>query len=335
MKKMFRSWIRLILVCVSCMAMLGIAACSNASWNAQQSGLSQSAESEKQTENESSSVVNPEPNEEVVISVTDGGEGDIYSYLKFVTGKVTINVSGFANITQTALKSKFGSSDVESITIDGGESGAKIYVKDIGKDTLYAKGNALLSFKNVEFVDQTELKGEWGVWATEFGKKLYFENCTFSSGILLKDDADATFKNCTFTSNNPSVYAFWLLDGKATLENCDIHGTRGIKVHEAGTDVEKITVKNCTFGPLTSKPGFAFGSLNANTEVQVQNCTFIQCAKWDSQGKTGSMEGIDGFYESDSQTTDEFMFTYTGNTVDGVACSQLKKEYNEEFVVVD
>ena len=273
--------------------------------------------------------------QETVLTITDGDDGDLYSYLSGLEGKVVVNVSGSADITQDVLKSSLGSSDVEEITVDGGEAGAKIYVKSIGEKAIKARGNALLAFKNVEFIDQTSMKTGWAVWSTEFGGKLYFENCTFKSGVLLKDDADAVFKNCDFSGSIADMYAFWLLDGSATIENCKIFGTRGIKVHEDGTDVIKMIVKNCNFGPLSVKPGFAFGSLNRQTLVDVQGCTFTDCQPWNGNGTTGSWEGINGFYESDGQTTDEFTFTYANNTVDGVACSDLKKEYNEAFIVVD
>jgi hypothetical protein len=116
----------------------------------------------------------------------------------------------------------------------------------------------------------------------------------------------AAFKDCSFNSNKDNEYAVWVDNGSAFFTNCTFSGARGLKVHEAyGSEVVKVSVDGCTFGPLTVKPGIALGDLNAQTAVAIKNSLFNKCQAGD-QGNYA--------YETDTDVT-TFDFTFTGNTV--------------------
>ena len=273
-------------------------------------------------------------NDGTLITITNGGDSDLNTYLQDVEGKVNVKVSGFANITQDVLKNALGTTDTQSITIDGGKTGAKIYIKGSGNEApLFAKGSALLTFRNIEIVDQTTAKVWWQNWSTEFTGNLLFENCIIQDGILIDHGANAMFKNCKITSQAPSRYAFWLHGGTAVLQNCKISGTYGIKVHEEpGSKIINLTIEDCQFGPLTKRPALAFEKINAQAVIEVRGCTFTNCGKWYDRPSVID-EGINGFYEATKVTTDEYTFIYENNTVDGIPCSELTKEYDDNYII--
>ena len=256
--------------------------------------------------------------------------GNIVKVLENATGEITVNVKAFAELkTNMQAQVYLGGENTTKITINGGTEGATLRITGYGVSALCANSEGELVFKNITIEDNTNQQSGWNNWATEFGGKIRFENCTFKQEVLLRHDAKATFTDCTFTSTDSSRYAFWLQDGSATLTNCEISGYRGIKVHENSDedDVVKLIVERCTFAELKSKPGLAFGTLDATTEVVVQNSTFISCNEWDN-AEGGSLEGIDGFYESDGQLTSTFTFSYSDNDIDGTPCSELTPQYN-------
>jgi len=175
-------------------------------------------------------------------------------------------------------------------------------VGPIGSDT------NTVTFKNMIIHDESVSYAEnnWEYTYLEFRGKLVFENCTFTSGIMLEGDADATFINCSFDSPNASEYSVWVSDGKASFTNCTFTGTRGLKMHEQyGTDVESVTIDRCTFLNLTKKPGIAIGTMNADTTVSITNSTFTNCQPGD-QSKY--------MYETDTDLS-TITFTETNNTV--------------------
>ena len=77
-------------------------------------------------------------------------------------------------------------------------------------------------------------------------------------------------------------------------------------MHEAyGSEVVKVVVEGCEFGPLTKKPGIAMGDLNAATVVEVKDSTFNGCQAGD--------QGL-FIYETDTDVN-SFTFVNSGNIV--------------------
>lgn len=171
-----------------------------------------------------------------------------------------------------------------------------------------------LIFKDLTIVDKSVSYAEdaWELTYLEFSGDLEFDNVTFKGGIIISDsnkqvpDGSAIFNKCTFITEEASVYGAWVDNGSATFTECAFQGTRGLKMHEAyGSDVDEVIVDNCTFGPLSKKPGIAIGTIDASTVVTVKNSTFIGCQPGD-QGKY--------IYETDTDVT-TFKFTETNNKI--------------------
>ena len=177
-----------------------------------------------------------------------------------------------------------------------------------GVGPIRAANGGTLVFRNVNFIDQSVSYAEdsWEFTYLEFAGNLVFENCTFNSGIAI-DGENATFNNCKFVSTADSEYSVWVSNGKARFTNCEFaEGTRAAKMHEAyGSEIISVTFDNCTFGPLSKKPGIAIGTLNADTTVAITNCTFTDVQAGD--------QGL-YMYETDTDVT-TFDFTESGNTV--------------------
>ena len=190
-----------------------------------------------------------------------------------------------------------------------------------GNGTLVATGSGVgpirlansdkkLIVKNITIDDESVSYAEdaWEFTYLEIGdgndEQFYFENVTFLSGITLSGIFE--FKNCSFKSEESSVYSVWFSDSQVSFDECSFTGTRGLKIHEAyGSEVESVIVKNCTFEKLTEKPGIAIGTLNAETEVSITNSKFIDCQKGD--------QGL-YIYETDTDVN-TFDFSEDGNTV--------------------
>ncbi len=153
-----------------------------------------------------------------------------------------------------------------------------------GVGSIRAANDTCLTFNNVNFKDESVSYAEdaWEFTYLEFAGKLKFTDCDFMDEIQLDTDngnapeTGATFTDCTFESNEPSVYAVWYGDGTATFDSCTFTGYRGLKIHEAyGSEVDAVTVENCTFDGLTKKPGIAIGDLNADTDITLSNNKLI------------------------------------------------------------
>ena len=191
-----------------------------------------------------------------------------------------------------------------SIVIDG--NGNTITATGAGVTPL-GDQTAPMTLKNVTIVDNSVSYNE-GAWELTYlelgGSSLTCNKVTFADEI--QPGTNATFTNCTFESNEASVYAVWVEDGSATFTNCTFTGYRGLKVHEDyGTEVSSVVVKGCTFSDITKKPGIALGTLNADTTVSITDSAFINCQAGD-QGKY--------IYETDTDVT-TIKFTEVNNTV--------------------
>ena len=202
----------------------------------------------------------------------------------------------------------------ETITIEGEGKNSVLVVDGAGVGSLRAANGAKLIVKNMTIVDNSVSYAEdaWELTYLEFAGDLEFNNVTFNSGIQLQTEGseaalNATFTNCTFITNEESVYSVWVSDGTSTFSNCKFQGTRGLKMHEKyGSEIAEVTIDACEFGPLSKKPGVAIGDLNADTKVTIKNSSFIGCQPGDQNNY---------IYESDTDVT-TFTLTLSNNSVE-------------------
>ena len=192
------------------------------------------------------------------------------------------------------------------VTINGGDY--TITATGAGVGPIRAANDTLLTFNNVNFVDKSVSYDEsaWEFTYLEFAGKLKFVDCDFEDEIQL-DSESAEFENCTFESNEESVYAVWVSNGSVSFtENCYFTGYRGLKMHEKyGSDITSATIVNCKFESITKKPGIAIGDLNDTTTVKIADCKFINV----QAGEQGNY-----IYETDT-SVEIFDFKSSGNTV--------------------
>lgn len=202
----------------------------------------------------------------------------------------------------------------ETITIEGEGKNSVLVVDGAGVGSLRAANGAKLIVKNMTIVDNSVSYAEdaWELTYLEFAGNLEFNNVTFNSGIQLQTEGseaalNATFTNCTFITNEESVYSVWVSDGTSTFSNCKFQGTSGLKMHEKyGSEIAEVIIDACEFGPLSKKPGVAIGDLNADTKVTIKNSSFIGCQPGDQNNY---------IYESDTDVT-TFTLTLSNNSVE-------------------
>lgn len=226
----------------------------------------------------------PDYDEEAVIGTyIELGEGeDLLAALASAEAGKPVTIKLMGNV-EWPTEGHHGENDVtpaSAIVING--NGYTITATGAGV-TPIGDTEAPMTLKNVKIVDKSVSYNEnaWELTYLEVGgTKLNCENVTFADEIQF--GTNATFTNCTFESNEESVYAVWVEDGNATFINCAFTGYRGIKVHEDyGSEVKTVVVDNCTFVNITKKPGMAIGTLNADTTVAITNSTFASCQAGD------------------------------------------------------
>ena len=201
----------------------------------------------------------------------------------------------------------------ETVTIQGEGEKSVILFDGNGVGQVRAANGAKVIFKDITIQDNSVSYNEsaWELTYLEFAGNLEFNNVTFNSGISLEtvngeNELNAKFTNCKFISSEDSVYGVWVSDGTSTFDNCKFQGTRGLKMHEDyGSEIKKVAIDGCEFGPLSKKPGIAIGDLNANTEVTIKNSSFIDCQAGDLNNYA---------YETDTDVT-TFAFTWSNNSV--------------------
>lgn len=219
--------------------------------------------------------------------------------------------------TSAAGETVLGNEYTKEIVFEGTINTSNIVAIGYGVGAIQASGDGKLIFKNLTINDQTKFSSDYHQGYLEFGGDLYFENCIFTDSIYLKDDAKAEFVNCQFNAPKPNRYAVWLADGEGIFQNCTFTGYRGFKTHEeSGMDVTSIYFESCTFENISEKPGIAIGTMSVNTSeliISIKDCTFFNCRQYDA---VGSLEGTDGFYESDTPTN-IFIFTVENTFVNG------------------
>ena len=233
------------------------------------------------------------------------------------SGQVEYTLQGNYTIaTQEGAKTELGGDGIENITFKGNANGATIAVTgEANESAIQAKDSATLTFQNITFKNETPAGDNWVQWALDFGGNLVFKNCNFLNVIMIKNDANARFINCNFQSDVSGRYSVWIWDGAAYFENCTFTGYRGLKIHEEfGTDVLRVEVKNCLFNELSEKPGLVIGGITIDpqkTTVYIHDSRFVDCQAWDI---VGSLEGLDGAYETDT-LTEAFDFVWSENEV--------------------
>jgi hypothetical protein len=196
-------------------------------------------------------------------------------------------------------------SPISAVVINGNGKTFTATGKGVGKIRLANGGK--LTFNNVKIVDHSVSYAEnaWEYGYLEFGGVIRLQDCEVVNAIMVSGET-AAFKNCSFNSYDDNQYAVWVDNGSAYFTDCTFAGARGLKVHEAyGSEVVKVAVDGCTFGPLSKKPGIALGDLNAETTVSVKNSTFDRCQAGD--------QGL-FIYETDTDVT-TFTFVCENNFV--------------------
>ncbi|MBQ2391708.1 MAG: right-handed parallel beta-helix repeat-containing protein [Clostridia bacterium] len=250
----------------------------------------------------------PDYDEEAVIGTyIELGEGeDLLAALASAEAGKPVTIKLMGNV-EWPTEDHHGENDVtpaSAIVING--NGYTITATGAGV-TPIGDTEAPMTLKNVKIVDNSVSYKEnaWELTYLEVGgTKLNCENVIFADEIQF--GTNATFTNCTFESNEESVYAVWVEDGNATFINCAFTGYRGIKVHEDyGSEVKTVVVDNCTFKNITKKPGMAIGTLNADTTVAITNSTFASCQAGD--------QGL-YIYETDTDVA-TFNFVNKNNTI--------------------
>lgn len=194
---------------------------------------------------------------------------------------------------------------VKTLIVDA--NGHTITATGDGVGAICMANGGTLTIKNGTVKDESKSYAEdaWEYTYLEFDGNLNFKNVKFSGGIMVEGE-NAAFTNCTFDTQEDSVYAVWVSNGNASFSGCTFTGTRGLKTHEDyGTEVGTVVVDNCTFRDISKKPGIAIGNLNASTTVSIKNSTFINCQAGD--------QGL-YIYETDTNV-DTFNFTSQNNKV--------------------
>ena len=207
--------------------------------------------------------------------------------------------------------------DLQGVTIEGLDYATLTFKNADGSNIGGTNTFKNFNLKNLTVIDETFYTAERGenAWEwtyLEFDGVNTFENVVFTDGIMF--DGDNTAVGCTFMGHNNdsseygngTMYGAWVNGGVASFTDCEFVGTRGLKAHEAyGSDVTSVTVDNCSFGPLSEKPGIAIGNVDATTVISVTNSSFVDVQAGD-QGMY--------IYETDT-AVDQFNFTNTNNTV--------------------
>ena len=223
----------------------------------------------------------------------------------------------------------------DEIVIKGTAQNAQsvLTVKGNGLPLINAGAGCTLVFKNLKIVNQGYLPDSTAVRTgyLGFGGDVRFENCTFEGAYAYAvEDSQIEFTDCVFISKRSSMYALWVAGGEVALNDCTFTGFRGVKIHEENTDVISVSLERCQFEGLTEKTGVVIGDIVEdieNTVISIRDCMFDGCRPWD---KIGSLEGIDGFYESDTDTA-MFDFISADNLVDGMSSEDLDKEVNPNY----
>ena len=272
------------------------------------------------TEEESSAEESIEDSFEEEFIPDYASPAELTEYFSGRVGEVTYNTGKDVTIRSLLIDAPIymgAYSEQNVFTVDGGaDFNRTLTVIGDGGGIAQANGGTLI-FKNLTIKNETRAFEDnyYRPNYAEFGGKVRFENCTFDCSIQLRSDAEAEFIGCEIRSIAIDQYSVWIADGSAKFDGCTFTGYRGLKVHEiAGMDVVNVSVENCVFDNLSKKPAIAIDIAQeiSTTTISFKNCEIDNCAEWAKD----SLEGVDGFYESDQDTT-TFNFTAANCTLDG------------------
>jgi hypothetical protein len=232
-----------------------------------------------------------------------------------VAENAPIQIAG--NLTVAATNTSSAVIDLQGVTIEGLDYATLTFKNADGSNVGGTNTFKNFNLKNLTVIDETFYTAEngenaWEFTYLEFDGVNTFENVVFTDGIMF--DGDNTAVGCTFMGHNNDsseygngkMYGAWVNGGDVSFTDCEFVGTRGLKVHEDyGSDITSVTVDNCSFGPLSEKPGIAIGDVDATTSISVTNSSFV-----------GVQAGDQGMYIYETDTAvDQFNFTNTNNTV--------------------
>lgn len=257
---------------------------------------------------------------EEAVFITAGGDKTIAEAL--AEGAKEIYIAGEHEFTAAQAGS---STDMKGVSIIGVTDDATIVVNGTGG------GLANVNLKDLKVVDETAYAYENGENAWEFtyleleGTSTY-TNVAFEDGVLV-DGVSSIFTDCSFSGHNndssnkgdTTMYGAWVYSGSASFTNCNFSGTRGLKVADqySGSDVTKVVVDNCFFGPLSEKPGVAVDNRLGSLEFVIKNSTFAGTQAGDAAVDT--TKGVPYIYENDNRTPDTTTITLENNTVENNA----------------
>ncbi len=262
---------------------------------------------------------------------------ELAEYFQDATGSVSVTIGARAEIKTSASVSNgtvVGSETLQQLVVDGGESKQTLRATGSGLGAIKAGGSGTLVFRNLKVEDYSIDASDFGRRGgyLEWGGNVRFENCEFNCSLYLTENANVTFENCVFSAEESQMYSVWVDDGSAAFTNCSFTGYRAIKIHEEGaSDVISVTIDGCQFKDIAEKPGVAIGSMIADpmqTTVTIKNSTFENCGDW-SGASSGCVEGINGFYESDTPSN-RFNFVFTDNIIDGYPQAEFDIEYTPQ-----
>ena len=237
----------------------------------------------------------------------------------------TIYISGPVRLAGAAATSVV--TDLEGVTIDGSNDATLIFENAEGSNVTGTGTFSNMNLKNLTVVDETFYTGEngenaWEFTYLEFGGENTFDSVAFTDGIFV-ENGESTFTNCSFVGHNNdssglgtvTMYGAWVYSGAATFTGCDFTGTRGLKVADqySGSDVTAVTVDNCSFGPLSEKPGIAVDNRNGELDLTIKNSTFYGTQPGD--GANSSDNGVPYIYENDNRTPDDTTINLVNNKV--------------------
>ena len=250
-----------------------------------------------------------------------------------------VDVAGAAGTSQTK--------DFAGVLIEGLENPTLTFTNVEGSNSTGTCTLANLNLKNITVVDETYCTGEngenaWEFTYLEFAGQNKFENVVFTDGIFV-EDGHSEFVKCSFSGHNNdsseygnvTMYAAWVYSGSANFTECSFEGTRGLKVADqySGSDVTKVVVDNCVFGPLSEKPGLAVDNRKGALELVIKNSTFKETQPGD--GALNAENGVPYIYENDNRTHADTTIILENNKVlgprqqvaEGVAYDEVSKTY--------
>lgn len=150
----------------------------------------------------------------------------------------------------------------KSITITGMNSASVIDVTG----GAYWDG-ATLTFNNIKFKTSTGMSGS--DYAALYSKDVTYNNCNFSGSMRIGRDG-AKFVGCTF--NDLGSDYIWTMGNDATFDGCTFNtaGKAILIYSDGGSEVSKVTVKNCTFNATQGAKAGAIANQNC-AAIEIHN----------------------------------------------------------------